>query len=100
MALLQTTQVGRDINRHYFSAAEVRQSLQKPVVRKLLELIRLRNQHPAFDGEFQVLTSPAHALSLRWQAAEHFAQFLQALTSLGKGFRLAWIGIDDKVELA
>ena len=74
MALLQTTQVGRDINRHYFSAAEVRQSLQKPVVRKLLELIRLRNQHPAFDGEFQVLPSPAHALSLRWQAAEHFAQ--------------------------
>lgn len=73
MDLLARSQVGRDINRHHYTPAEIEQALQRPVVRQLLELIRLRNAHPAFQGEFELLDTPAHTLSLRWRQGEHEA---------------------------
>jgi sucrose phosphorylase len=54
MELLSRTGVGRDINRHYYTAAEIESALRRPLVQKQIELIRLRNTHPAFAGEFQV----------------------------------------------
>ncbi len=54
MELLARTGVGRDINRHYYTAAEIDAALRRPLVQKQIELIRLRNTHPAFAGEFQV----------------------------------------------
>ncbi len=68
MALLECTKVGRDINRHYFSREEVLNDLGKPVVQKLIELIRLRNTHQAFDGAFGHSAPAEHQLSLSWQA--------------------------------
>ena len=65
-ALLQRTGVGRDINRHCYSRAEVEADLGRPVVRDLLRLIRLRNEHSAFSGRFELLPSAAEVLSLRW----------------------------------
>jgi MOSC domain-containing protein YiiM len=44
MALLQASGVGRDINRHHYSRAEIDAHLQRPVVQQLLQLIRLRNR--------------------------------------------------------
>ena len=70
MALLERTQVGRDINRHYYSRNEVLSDLQRPVVRKLIELIRLRNTHPAFSGEFKAQPSPDDQLCLQWTAGD------------------------------
>ena len=52
MALLNKTHVGRDINRHYYCADEVQSALATPMVHRLIDLIRLRNEHPAFDGAF------------------------------------------------
>jgi sucrose phosphorylase len=66
MALLDETGVGRDINRPYFSRAEVEERLDAPVVRRLLKLIRFRNTHPAFDGEFELGPPQEHQLSLSW----------------------------------
>jgi sucrose phosphorylase len=66
MALLTRTRVGRDINRHYYSETEIQAALQQPVVRDLIGLIRLRNTHPAFDGEFELVDSPDEQLVLRW----------------------------------
>jgi len=73
MELLARTGVGRDINRHYYDCEEVERNLQRPVVAGLLELIRLRNAHPAFGGIFQPLPSPEDALQLRWQQGSQFA---------------------------
>ncbi len=70
MALLQRSGVGRDINRHHYSGAEIMQALGEPVVRELLELIRLRNSHPAFGGRFALLDTPEHELGLRWEQGE------------------------------
>jgi sucrose phosphorylase len=52
MELLARTGVGRDVNRHYYSAAEIESELERPVVAAQLDAIRLRNSHPAFEGEF------------------------------------------------
>jgi sucrose phosphorylase len=45
---------GRSINRHNFGEGEIDQALRRPVVQRILELIRLRNTHPAFDGSMSV----------------------------------------------
>ena len=66
MDLLARTRVGRDINRHHYAPAELQDELQRPVVTRLLELIRLRNAHPAFAGEFSLEDSPEGTLAVRW----------------------------------
>ena len=53
MELLARSGVGRDINRHYYTRDEIDRDLARPVVRALLDLIRLRNTHPAFGGTFE-----------------------------------------------
>jgi sucrose phosphorylase len=67
LQLLGRTRVGRDINRRYYTRAEFDHALEKPMVRDLLGLIRLRNSHAAFQGRFTMATSPDEALDLRWQ---------------------------------
>jgi sucrose phosphorylase len=73
MELLARTGVGRDINRHYYQPGEVQAALGKPVVQDLCDLIRLRNQHPAFAGQFQLGASADDELQLDWIAGEHSA---------------------------
>lgn len=70
MALLSRTGVGRDINRSHFSREEIDAALQRPVVQRLLALIRLRNQHPAFGGRFELRESGPTVLSMAWQAGD------------------------------
>lgn len=70
MDLLAKTKVGRDINRHFYSREEVLQGIQKPVVARLLDLIRLRNDHPAFHGVFSHAATAEHTLTLSWNAGE------------------------------
>ena len=82
MDLLTRSGVGRDINRHYYTAEEVRANLDRPVVRGLLELIRFRNQHPAFAGEFQVVASPDESLALEWRHEAAWARLEIDLASL------------------
>jgi sucrose phosphorylase len=74
MQLLAATGVGRDINRHYYSAAEIDAALLRPVVRDLLALIRVRNTHPAFAGNFRLAESAANVLNLRWERDAEFAE--------------------------
>ncbi|MBD1582086.1 sucrose phosphorylase [Pseudoalteromonas sp. S16_S37] len=85
MALLEKTQVGRDINRSYLSLEQVHMQLDKPVVKGLCELIKLRNESNAFNGEFSV--QGAHnALSMKWQNLQELAcldiDFIQGTTVL------------------
>jgi sucrose phosphorylase len=56
-----------DINRHYYARAELNERLQAPVVLALLDLIRFRNAHPAFAGDFQVDNSGKSSLVLEWR---------------------------------
>ena len=75
MALMAETGVGRDINRHHFSPAEIDSAMAQPVVQQLLWLIRLRNSHLAFSGRFHCDVDEAAAarLTLQWSAGAHQA---------------------------
>jgi sucrose phosphorylase len=72
--LLARTKVGRDINRHYYTPSEVEQSLSRPVVRKLVDLIRVRNSHPAFDGRPHIQMSSRQRLEIEWNNGQHWAR--------------------------
>lgn len=69
MSLLAKTNVGRDINRHYYSKEEILQKTTDPMFMKMATLIRLRNTHPAFNGDFKPLSTPSNKLEIRWQNA-------------------------------
>ncbi|MBW3093732.1 DUF1964 domain-containing protein, partial [Bifidobacterium sp. 82T10] len=69
MDLLHRTKVGRDINRHYYSTAEVDEQLKRPVVQALNALCRFRNELPAFDGEFAYAADGDRSLTMTWTLA-------------------------------
>ena len=71
---IKKTGDGREINRHNFSVEEIEQALQKEVVQRLLELIRFRNEYPAFNGDFTILDTDERTLSLCWEKDEKRCQ--------------------------
>jgi sucrose phosphorylase len=81
MDLLARTKVGRDINRHYYTPGEITAALGRPVVQALLGLIRLRNTHPAFAGEFSLAPSTDRDLVLEWCSGSHRATLAVNLTA-------------------
>ena len=81
MELLSRSGVGRDINRHHYTLAEIGAALARPVVKDLLALIRLRNVHPAFAGSFEMLDSDDATLALRWHEEDECAELHVNLAS-------------------
>jgi sucrose phosphorylase len=84
MDLLRRSGVGRDINRHHYTPAEIDAAVTRPVVARLVELIRLRNAHPAFNGQFSVPDTADDRLVMRWQQGDAFIE-LQADLRAGAG---------------
>jgi sucrose phosphorylase len=82
LSLLRRTGVGRDINRHYYTADELRPALARPVVESLLELLRIRNTHPAFQGTFETLDSAADRMTLVWTNGDASARLDVDLTDM------------------
>ena len=74
MKLLDRTKVGRDINRHYYTGGEVAEQLSRPVVQRLLDLIRVRNQHQAFAGDFHLKATSDDVVVLEWRRDAHSAR--------------------------
>ncbi len=72
---------GREINRENFSVADVEQHLEKEVVQRLLDLIRFRNEYPAFDGDFTVLSSSSEKVALRWDKDLYYCELHVDLSS-------------------
>jgi sucrose phosphorylase len=77
MELLTRSRVGRDINRHHYKPAEIEVALRTTMVQKQIELIRLRNSHPAFGGELAVKVPSTHELELTWTLGDEWIR-LQA----------------------
>ena len=57
----------KEINRTTLTREDVVARLSLPVVRDQINLIRLRNMSPAFDGEMQVFETEPHLLHIAWQ---------------------------------
>lgn len=100
MQLLARTRVGRDINRHYFTREEIDRALERPVVARTLELIRLRNSHPAFSGVFEAAESPDDVLDLRWRNGEEFARLRVSLATRAHRLEYSGAGRTMVLELA
>jgi sucrose phosphorylase len=86
LALLDATGVGRDINRHRYTRAEIESSLARPVVARLAELIRLRNEHPAFGGHFTLLETSSRVLAMRWDDGQQWAELRVDFGDLRRSF--------------
>ena len=65
---------GREINRHNYSIREIDQEAQRPVVRNLIKLIRFRNSHPAFSGNFSLNSCSDHEISISWDDINCYAR--------------------------
>lgn len=74
--LLESTKEGRNINRHYYTRAEIAREVERPVVKELLQLMELRNTHPAFDieGDLEVSIPGEGRLRIRRTAGSAWAQ--------------------------
>lgn len=88
--LAAQTGEARDINRHYYSFEEADVALARPVVQRLLKLLRFRNTHPAFAGSFELHSSNRSAVAMAWRNGEHFCHLLVDLK-----FRTATITYRD-----
>ncbi len=55
-AAVERTGEGRAVNRHDYTLPEIQATLGRPVVGRLLDLIRLRTTHPAFSAPLLVET--------------------------------------------
>ena len=82
MELLGKTNVGRDINRHYFTKNEIKEQLNRPLINDLKELMLLRNNHPAFNGDFNLIETSENVLHIKWVNNNHIAELFIDLTSM------------------
>ena len=72
---------GRAINRHDYTTAEVEAALERPLVRRIIELIRLRATHPAFAGRLSITVPDRTSLRLTWSTGPHSCRLEVDLTS-------------------
>jgi sucrose phosphorylase len=85
MALLERTQVGRDINRHYYTVDEIDRQVQRLVVQRLFGLMRWRNTHPAFAGEFSLPECGDEVFVARWSAGSDGADWAELRIDFAAG---------------
>ena len=56
----------KEINRTTLTLADIEAGLKRPVVLDQLELIRLRNNSPAFEGEMEIIGTGSSTLHITW----------------------------------
>ncbi len=64
-ALLRTGE-GREINRHSYTKAEIEVEIERPIVKRLLQLIKFRNEYAAFDGKCELKACSDQEISIAW----------------------------------
>jgi sucrose phosphorylase len=85
----------REINRRRYTDAEVAVAVQRPVVRTLLELVRLRTTHPAFGGDFTVSAADG-PLVLAWRNGDATAELRADLA--GGSWRASFSGAESLTD--
>ena len=86
----------KEINRTTLSLEDIESGLKKAVVLDQLALIRLRNTHPAFQGELEITESEPHLLELTWRNEDRWATLKADL--LGHSFSVRASGEHGEVE--
>jgi sucrose phosphorylase len=99
MELLARSKVGRDINRHHYPREEILAAASRPVVADLFDLIRLRNSHPAFGGQFSAAPGDDASLTLRWSAGTHVATLRVGFPDASLDIQVSDGGVERSVPL-
>ena len=73
----------KEINRTALTRRDVEEGLEKAVVLDQLELMRLRNTSPAFDGKLEVENSDENVLCLTWRNGSTSASLKADLRDYG-----------------
>ena len=60
----------KEINRTTLRIVNIESGLKRPIVQDQLELIRLRNTSPAFNGEMKIIETEPHLLHISWWHSE------------------------------
>jgi sucrose phosphorylase len=63
--LFEKTGQGRDVNRHNYTPAEIKQALESDVTQAIIALARVR-KHPAFQGQFSWQVLAEDSMKLSW----------------------------------
>ena len=82
MQLLEETNVGRDINRHYYSKEEINVALSTSLFKRLKKLMIFRNTHVAFNGAFNLIETDENDLHIKWKNDNDWAEILVDLKTL------------------
>ncbi|MFW6266491.1 MAG: sucrose phosphorylase [Halanaerobiales bacterium] len=70
--LVEKTNIGRNINRHYYSINEVEQEVTRPVVKRLIRLMEFRNKYPAFEGDYKIHNvENANEIKISWKKGDY-----------------------------
>jgi sucrose phosphorylase len=88
MALFERTGEGREVNRHRYTADELRAAFDSEITRAQLAMVALRSEHPAFDGVFSFAVPAPHCLELTWVNGPHRAQLLADVTPGQPSYRI------------
>lgn len=74
----------KEINRTNLSLEELDSSFDRNVVKEQLELIRLKNNHPAFSerAQFGFNTPESGILSMDWKTGDHWAHLIADFNTL------------------
>ena len=72
LELLESTKEGRNINRHYYDLEEIAETVKRPVVSNLFDLLRFHNTSSAFDldGEIKVENNGDNDLTITRTSAD------------------------------
>ena len=68
------TGVGREIMRHNYDFDEIEWQYKQDVVQQLLKLMKFRNSHDAFNGDFSLKNTDDQNLTLRWEKENLFCE--------------------------
>jgi sucrose 6(F)-phosphate phosphorylase len=85
---------GREINRHNYSLDEIDREMKREVVVKLVELIKFRNTHQAFNGKFTIGSCDDQTVDLTWKNGDLFARLVVNLLPLSA--TIYYNAINDK----
>jgi sucrose phosphorylase len=78
--LVESTKHGRDINRHSYAIEEIAREVERPVVQKILKLMRFRNEFPAFGGDCET-SSSGSVLVIKRTDGEYVAELVADMKS-------------------
>ena len=86
----------KEINRTALSREDIEQGLKRSVVLDQIELIRLRNTSPAFQGDLEILDTEEHLVHLKWTRDSCAAELKADLR--GHGFVITDTGRSSKTR--